>query len=176
MKNHRSALERLRYLRSVNRTLSNSIFLPLGGLLLLAACSNTNVPTTVKVTGMPNPELALQKSMDHVNQDMSRIGGLQPRSETTSIALNADVPAPLKRTIALFFNGKLEKAVDILANKSGYAVSVERPKKIKSLRITTRFPNITIFEALRSLGEQIGNQADIEIDNNSHLIRVIYHG
>lgn len=173
MKNLYPTLKKIRYARLINRALGNSNFFPIGGLLLLTACSTPKIPTTVQITGMPNPELALQKSMDHVNKDMSRIAELHPH--TTSITLNADIPAELQKNIAFFFDGKLENAVDILANKSGYSISIEKPKKIKSFHITTRFPNITIFEALHSLGELVGNRADIEINNNSHLIRVIYH-
>ena len=37
-----------------------------------AGCATvTPVPTTVDVAGMPNPEMALQKSMQHVDAEMS---------------------------------------------------------------------------------------------------------
>ena len=45
--------------------------------LLAAGCAGVN-PTTVAVPGMPNPEEALQQSMQHVDAEMAELGRLSP--------------------------------------------------------------------------------------------------
>ena len=52
---------------------------PLISALLTAGCAGvTPVPTTVGVPGMPNPEEALQQSMQHVDAEMAELGRLSP--------------------------------------------------------------------------------------------------
>src|SRR5208283_3866839 len=47
--------------------------------LLLGGCAGLyRVPTTVDVPGMPNPEEALQQSMQHVDAEMAELGRLSP--------------------------------------------------------------------------------------------------
>ena len=51
---------------------------------MLAGCASVEIPTNVDVTGMPNTELALQKSMTEVDAEMGRIGQWQPRVASVS--------------------------------------------------------------------------------------------
>ena len=46
------------------------------GLALLAGCAG-HVTTEIETTGMANPELALRRSMDLVNNQMGQLGGLR---------------------------------------------------------------------------------------------------
>ena len=54
------------------------------GTALLAGCAASvqPVPTTVATPGMPNPEMALQKSMSDVNAEMAELGLLTPAATT----------------------------------------------------------------------------------------------
>ena len=45
----------------------------------LSGCASvTPVPTTVDMPGMPNPEAALQQSINHVDAEMAELGQIRP--------------------------------------------------------------------------------------------------
>ena len=58
----------------------------LTGLALLAGCAGQHVTTEIETTGMANPEVALRRSMDLVNSQMSALGGLRAVPPTPAMA------------------------------------------------------------------------------------------
>ena len=51
----------------------------------LAGCSSvTPIATNVDTPGMPNAEVALQKSMDETSTELTRIGAMQPAAAVAS--------------------------------------------------------------------------------------------
>ena len=57
----------------------NRFFASLSWLILapLAGCAH-DVPTTVDVTGMPNPEIAMRENIAHVDSEMAELGRMRP--------------------------------------------------------------------------------------------------
>lgn len=49
----------------------------LTGLVLLAGCAGQHVTTEIETTGMANPEVALRRSIDLVNNQMGELNGLR---------------------------------------------------------------------------------------------------
>src|ERR1700730_685225 len=89
----------------------------------LAGCSSvTPVATNVDTPGMPNAEVALQKSMDETVGELARIGAMQPAAAVASKP--TVVPGELERVVAMSWNGGLDGAVRKLADTVGYRVVV----------------------------------------------------
>ena len=81
----------------------------------LAGCSSvTPVATNVDTPGMPNAEVALQKSMDETAGELARIGAMQPAAAVASQP--TVVPGELERVVAMSWNGALDGAVKKLAD------------------------------------------------------------
>ena len=107
---------------------------PWGGALaifagsMLAGCASVEIPTTVDVTGMPNAELALQKSMTEVDAEMSRIGQWQPR--VASVSPPDIVPGELDRVVSFEWSGPLDGAIEFACKDhrlhGGHPRAVER--------------------------------------------------
>jgi hypothetical protein len=99
----------------------------------LAGCSSvTPVATNVDTPGMPNAEVALQKSMDETAGELARIGAVQPVAAVASKP--TIVPGELERVVAMSWNGALDGAVKKLADTIGYraAVSGNAPRAVSS--------------------------------------------
>ena len=64
----------------------------LTSLVLLAGCAGQHVTTDIETTGMANPEVALRRSMDLVNNQMGELNGLR---SVRPIPAMAALPASL---------------------------------------------------------------------------------
>ena len=87
---------------------------------ILGGCAH-DVATTVDVAGMPNAEIALRRSVDHVDKEMGEIGRMRRAPRQGS----AVVPAELQKIVAFEWEGPIEGAVKKLAGEVGYDVVVE---------------------------------------------------
>ena len=78
------------------RLKSSHLALSLAGSILMTGCATTPVTTDVEMTGMANPEVALRRSMDLVNNQMGELNGLRSvRPIPAMAAYQASVsPAP----------------------------------------------------------------------------------
>lgn len=93
-------------------------------VIVASGCANTlPVPTTVDVAGMPNPEIALQKSMRHVDAEMAQLGAMSTRATYAQPV----VPAPLERTVDFTWSGPLDAGVAKLAQSVGYTFFTTKP-------------------------------------------------
>ncbi len=65
------------------------------------------VPTTVEMPGMPNPELAMRESMAHVEKEMGELGHSASLSNQGPVV----VPAELDKVVEFEWSGSLDGAV-----------------------------------------------------------------
>jgi defect-in-organelle-trafficking protein DotD len=65
----------------------------LTGLALLVGCAGHTVTTDIETTGMPNPEVALRRSMDQVNSQVSQLGGMRPSPQSLAYATTTPATA-----------------------------------------------------------------------------------
>jgi hypothetical protein len=63
-----------RWLRARHLSVAPALF----SVLLAGGCAINPVPTDVAIAGMPNPEAALQQSMQQVDAEMAELGQLSP--------------------------------------------------------------------------------------------------
>ena len=143
------------------------------GLGLLAGCASTNVPADVATTGMPNAELALHRTLDQVNADMTQIGGMQPAAYVTS-ALAPVVPAELEKPVQFVWSGPLDAGVKKLANSIGYTVAVSGPQDPQPLNVAVNV-NGQVLGAFQALGKQAGAIATVEVDPLHHRVQIVHH-
>jgi len=139
----------------------------------LAGCATVEVPTTVDAPGMPNAELALQKSMREVDAEMGRIGRMQPRAGAE--AMPAVVPGELDRVVVFEWNGPLDGAVEALAKTIGYRTAFRAPPDAQPLTIAIDSAPRRVYDLLVELGEDAGSQATVSVDPHHQMIEVIHH-
>jgi hypothetical protein len=140
----------------------------------LAGCSSvTPVATNVDTPGMPNAEVALQKSMDETVGELARIGAMQPAAAVASKP--TVVPGELERVVAMSWNGGLDGAVRKLADTIGYraAFSGNAPRTVNV--VVDPAPQ-RVYDILHGLGDQAGDTATVRVDAQHQLLEVIYHG
>ena len=139
----------------------------------LAGCNVTPVAPNVDIPGMPNAEVALQKSMDETAGELARIGAMQP---TTAVASKpAVVPGELERVVAMSWNGGLDGAVKELADTVGYRVVVSGNGS-QAVNVVVDPAPQRVYDILHRLGDQAGDLATVRVDAQHQLLEVIYHG
>src|ERR1700761_3437602 len=140
----------------------------------LAGCSSvTPIATNVDTPGMPNAEVALQKSMDETSTELTRIGALQPAAAVASQP--TVVPGELDRVVAMSWNGGLDGAVRKLANTGGYRVVVSGNAS-QAVNVVVNPTPQRVYDILHGLGDQAGELATVRVDAQHQLLEVIYHG
>jgi defect in organelle trafficking protein DotD len=140
----------------------------------LAGCSSvTPVATNVDTPGMPNAEVALQKSMDETAGELGRIGAMQPAAAVASKP--TIVPGELERVVAMSWNGGLDGAVRKLADTIGYRVAFSGNAS-RAVNVVVDPAPQRVYDILHGLGDQAGDTATVRVDAQHQLLEVIYHG
>jgi len=140
---------------------------------LLAGCAHVRpVPTDVAVPGMPNPELALRQSMNTVAAEMAELGHLGPGR--TQVATPV-MPEALQRVVSFRWNGPLDQGVAKLAQSVGYTFTLTMPAGAQPLMVSVDASSQPVYQVFRSLGEQAGAAATVQVDTLHHQVAVIYH-
>jgi DotD protein len=139
----------------------------------LGGCGVTAVAPNVDTPGMPNAEVALQKSMDETAREMARIGAMQPAAAVASQP--TIVPGELERVVAMSWNGALDGAVRKLADTVGYRVLVSGNGS-QAINVVVNPTPQRVYDILHGLGDQAGDLATVRVDAQHQLLEVIYHG
>jgi defect-in-organelle-trafficking protein DotD len=140
----------------------------------LAGCSSvTPIATNVDAPGMPNAEVALQKSMDETSTELNRIGTVQLDAAVASQP--TVVPGELERVVAMSWNGGLDGAVRKLADTVGYRVVVTGNGS-QAVNVVVNPTPQRAYDILHGLGDQAGAFATVRVDAQHQLLEVIYHG
>ncbi|MDE1905058.1 MAG: DotD/TraH family lipoprotein [Rhodospirillales bacterium] len=144
------------------------------GTALLAGCAAPvhPVPTTVEAAGMPNPELALQKSITDVDSEMAELGEMNPT--VTPPPQQAVLPDPLQKTVSFTWNGPLDGAVSKLAQSVGYTFYVTAPQNAQPLNVSISASE-TAYQVFQQLGADAGAKATVQVDPLHHQVEVIHH-
>ena len=142
--------------------------------LSLAGCAATLIPSNIDMPGMPNAEIALQKSMDDVGREMERIGKMGP--EAAASANPVVVPAELDRQVSFQWDGSLDDAVRDLAKTVGYRTIVRGPMTVARLRVSVDPAPHRVYDILQMLGDEAGSTATVHVDPQHQRVEVVYHG
>lgn len=136
----------------------------------LGGCAH-EVPTTVDMPGMPNPEIAMRESISHVDREMGELGRMRvaPR-EAPPI-----VPGELNKVVAFQWDGPLDGAVETLARTIGYTVAIDAPWNAPPVPIKFAGGPQRVFEIFEAIGDAAGEQATVRLDPQHHRVEVIHH-
>jgi defect-in-organelle-trafficking protein DotD len=110
----------------------------------------------VATPGMPNPEIALQQSIQHVDAEMAELGQLTPASISGSQPV---MPEDLQRVVTFKWSGSLDQGVAKLAQSVGYTFYVTAPPGAQPLLVTVELANVPAYEVFKALGEEAGTRA-----------------
>jgi defect-in-organelle-trafficking protein DotD len=141
----------------------------------LAACATPVQPvaTLVPTPGMPNPEIALQTTMQSVHSEMAELNGIQlpaPLPAPTPV-----VPADLNRVVSFSWNGSLDQAVAKLALSIGYTYYVSAPQNELPMNVSINVNSLPVYDIFQMLGNDAGSRATVEVDPLNHQVEVVYH-
>lgn len=145
----------------------------LAGLVGLVGCAGTGPTTEIVTTGMPNPEVALRRSMEQVGQQMAQLGGLN--RPALAAGQGPVVPEELRRPVAFTWNGPLADGVRKLAGTIGYTVVVSGVERPQPVPVAVNLPSTTLVDAFAALGEQAGAYATVQLDPASRTVQVVHH-
>jgi defect-in-organelle-trafficking protein DotD len=142
---------------------------------LLAGCANVfPVPTTVVTAGMPNPEQALQDSMQHVDAEMAELGTMGSSYAQAALA-SPVVPEDLQRIVSFTWSGSLDKGVAKLAQSIGYTFYTTAPPGTPPLDVTVQIQSAPAVQVFKAFGDQAGTRATVEVDPLHHQVQVFHH-
>ena len=142
------------------------------GTVLSGCASVKPVPTTVEMPGMPNPEAALQQSINHVNAEMGELGQYTPSAAQVDQPVISD---DLRRTVTFAWNGPLDAGVAKLAASIGYTFYTTGPASQQPLNVTIQISSVPVYQVFQALGEEAGAQATVQLDPQHHQVQVIHH-
>ena len=142
---------------------------------LLAGCAGTpQVPTDVATTGMPNAELALHRTLDQVNSEMTQIGSMRPAAYGAGAQAAPVVPDDLQKPVQFVWTGPLDAGVQKLAASVGYTVAIFGPHNPQPVPVAVNVDG-QVLGAFRALGMQAGTAATVDVDPLHHQIKVVHH-
>jgi len=138
----------------------------------------TPIASDVDVTGMPNSELALQRSMDRADAAMRDLGGRNVAFRSISTSPTAPiVPAELQRPETFAWSGPIDVGVKALADKIGYRLVVTQTIAGPSqpILVSVNTANARIVDAFEALGTAAGPKATVIVDPVHHTVEVQHH-
>ena len=143
------------------------------GFVVLAGCGSNSPTSGVVTPGMPNPEVALRRSMAQVGQQMAQLGDLN----AAKIARQGGpvVPEELRRPVAFVWKGSLSAGVRRLADAVGYRVVESGVESEQPVNVEVDLRETTVVDAFAALGEQAGAYATVQLDPASRTVQVIRH-
>ena len=156
--------------------LSSKARLASAGLLALslAGCGVTRVAPNVDTPGVPNTEVALQKSLDDTAREMARIGAIEPSAAVASKPMV--VAGELDRLVSMSWNGPLDGAVRRLGETIGYRTAVAGKAPQAGVNVLVDPAPRRVYDILHGLGDEAGDAATVRVDEQHQLLEVIYHG
>ncbi len=142
--------------------------------LSLAGCGVTPIAPNVDTPGMPNAEVALQKSLDDTAREMARIGAIEPSAAVASKP--TVVAGELDRVVSMQWNGALDGAVRRLGETIGYRTAVTGKAPQAGVNVVVDPAPRRVYDILHGLGDEAGDAATVRVDEQHQLLEVIYHG
>ena len=138
---------------------------------LLAGCATTpQIDPNVDTSGMPNTELALQRSLDRVDRTMGQLGRFGPGT-----TLRPATAAELERPVSLAWSGPIDQGVKALADRIGYQVAVSAPANPRPIQVAVNMTDVPILDLFEAMGTAAGTNATVVVDPDHHRVEVQHH-
>ena len=138
---------------------------------LLAGCANPpQVDPNVDTSGMPNTEVALQRSLDRVDRTMGQLGQFGPGT-----TLRPVTTPELERSVSLAWSGPIDQGVKALADRIGYQVAITAPANPAPIQVAVDMSNVPILDLFEAMGTAAGTSATVVVDPDHHRVEVQHH-
>ena len=148
-----------------------------GLIALLAGCAGVaKVSPDVDATGMPNAEVALQRSMDRADAAMRDLGGRSIASRSyAATRAPAVIPAELQRPETFAWSGPIDVGAKALADRIGYRLVVSAPDGAVPVLVAVNMKDVRILDLFQALGTAAGTQATVIVDPDLRQVQVDHH-
>ena len=147
----------------------------IGLMGLLSACAGTaKIDPNVDAYGMPNAELALQRSIGQVDAAMLDLGGLSVVSRSP-VPAPAIIPAELQRPQSFAWSGPIDVAAKVMADRIGYRLVVTAPQNAVPVIVSVNLTDVPALDLFKALGAAAGTQATVVVDPDHHQVQVQHH-
>jgi len=157
---------------------SNGSLPPIVGfaaLAMLAGCAQVSrIPPDVDATGMPNADLALDRSMARVDAAMRTLGGTGASYNPPSPSL-AVLPAELQRPVTFAWSGPIDAGAKALADRIGYRLVITRPSNAPPVDVAVNMTDVPVVRLFEALGEAAGSRATVIVTPNLRQVDVQHH-
>jgi defect-in-organelle-trafficking protein DotD len=147
----------------------------IGLMTLLSACAGTpKIDPDVDAYGMPNTELALQRSIGRVDAAMLDLGGMSVASRISAPA-GTVVAAELQRPLTFAWAGPIDTGVKALADRIGYRLVVTAPDNAVPVIVSVNMTDVSALDLFKAIGNSAGTQATVIVDPDHHQVQVQHH-
>ncbi len=149
-----------------------------GAAILLSGCTGiVKVAPGVDAGGMPNAELALQRSMQQVDAALRDLRGAQParRAADATAPAPAIVPAELNRPDSFAWSGPLDAGAKALADRIGYRLVISLPPNPQPIVVAVDRRGVRILDIFEALGQAAGARATVIVDPDHRQVDVQHH-
>jgi defect-in-organelle-trafficking protein DotD len=144
-------------------------------MAMLAGCAHvTSIPPDVDATGMPNAELALDRSMARVDAAMRTLGGTAASYNSPPPATPL-LPAELRRPVTFAWSGPIDAGAKALADRIGYRLVITRPSNAPPVDVAINMTDVPIVRLFEALGEAAGSRATVIVTPNLRQVDVQHH-
>ena len=146
-----------------------------GLMSLLSACAGTpKIDPDVDAYGMPNAELALQRSIGRVDAAMLDLGGMSVAGRMSAPA-GPVVATELQRPLTFAWAGPIDTGVKALADRIGYRLVVTAPQNALPVIVSVNMIDASALDLFKAIGNSAGTQATVIVDPDHHQVQVQHH-
>jgi defect-in-organelle-trafficking protein DotD len=141
---------------------------------ILAGCAGP-LPATypdVATPGMPNVQLALNSAIQTTIQAQDQLD--QIAVAPAAVGLPQVLPAELEKPVTWSYTGKLEPAVQALANSVGYQVQILGSPVGPPVPISVNIHDLPINDAFTAVAAEAQSQATVSVVPLNHVVQIQY--
>lgn len=146
-----------------------------GVSLVLAGCS-VQPRVDQQLVASPDPlGLRMAAAVDKASAALQTLASVeQARNPALSIQTVPYAPQELRRIVTVDWVGPIEPIMRKLADRAGYDLQVNGDTPPAPVVVNLNVKQKTVIDALRDLGLQAGQRADVVVDPDHRLVELNY--
>lgn len=142
---------------------------------LLSACQGIKPEDPQVVVTPQKTDLMLADAADRATKALESLAQIEKaKNPGKGDASIPDAPTELRRSVTLAWNGPVEPAAKLLADRASYVFQTIGDAPATALTINVDVRATPIITVLRSIGAQLGNRATLKVDPNARVIEIQY--
>ena len=150
----------------------------IAALFVLSACSSVERFSNDSPQMVAEPDKVsamLADAADRASNALQSLAAVEhARGPGVAVGPIGDAPIELRRAVTVNWIGPVSPITKSLADRAGYRFNILGTSPPVPLVVTLDVENKPLIEALRDIGLQLGNRADIRVDANKKLVELHY--